>query len=251
MPVPAPLNPEWLSWPIPDDPAFRKQWNLIIDFFLIHSPCRYQSNRRNDLTVNWGNQLWKVPRYLKRRLNQAVFGRDECRFYASKSKDAMENSVDEYSLDEHFYQNLERQLAVCVKQTSNGNSSVYMSFFYHLRNALAHARFGIGHDKQGRYVFVFEDISSCNKPENRIVSARGIVRIDSLIHIIEILNNGPDALPNIEQLILGLIEEGINTKKKICDELNLTESDWRTYINVLKVEGKVRPDKKKWKLAVE
>lgn len=47
---------------------------------------------------------------------------------------------------------------------------------------------------------------------------------------------------------LAAISDGINTKRKIKDELGITDKDWFTYSQVLKKEGKIEYSQQKWSI---
>ncbi len=95
-------------------------------------------------------------------------------------------------MQDEFYRNIDRQLAVFVRIRGDGNDSAWMSFFYHLRNAIAHGRFTVAVNSKGRQIFIFEDVKPTVKEGSQVVSARGVIEIDSLIRIIDIIKRGPE-----------------------------------------------------------
>ena len=225
-------------------------WLSIIDFFLLHSPCRYQSNQRYPLEKKWGTSPWLIPRFLKNPLNLAVFGSKDCNFIKVKRKKDLNDKLAALGLAYNFPSQIKTSVAAFTESTGNGNSSVYMSLFYHLRNALAHARFGFTKNNAGNLVLLFEDGTADYKTGDFELSARGAIEIRALQSIITIIENGPDCLPDIENQILAAIENGITTKKRIKDELGIGSDDWNTYSQVLRKEGKISYDqrKKHWSL---
>ena len=63
-------------------------------------------------------------------------------------------------------------------------------------------------------------------------------RLNSLVLAIDTIQKGPGKTVDIEEIILAAISEGINTKRKIKDELGITDEDWSTYSQVLKKKEK-------------
>lgn len=242
------VHPEWLDWPIPEDENTAKKLYQILNFFLIHAPCYGQSNRWNNIEGLWGPYPWVCKNYLKRRLNQAISGVDICILGNVDRKADLEDAFCKANLtEEGFYTYLDEQRVRCLR-ASGKNRNLYMSFFYHLRNALAHGRFAICESGKKGQVFIFEDGQVMKKEMAFSVTTRGVIYFDSLVNIIDVIKKGPDTKPDIEQLILQAIESGVNTKKTICKELEIQDNDWRIYIGCLRSEGKVNYKKNHWVL---
>ena len=123
-----------------------------------------------------------------------------------------------------------------------------MSLFYHIRNALAHGRFAFKTDTLERFVFIFEDGTVTSDGKEFDLTARGVIRLNSLVLAIKTIQKGPGKTVDIEEKILSAISDGINTKRKIKNELGITDEDWRTYSLVLKKEGKIECNKQKWSI---
>ncbi len=242
------IKPKWLLEDLPEEVITSSDWLKVLRFFVIESPCSGQSNRRKDICEKWGNAPWMPPRYLKIPLNLAVFGIRSSRFVKVGSKSKIEDALSKQDLLHNFPSKMESQRAVFTKANGKGNSSSYMSLFYHIRNALAHARFGLLKDKEGQFVFVFEDgrKREVQDKEQFELTARGIVRFGSLLKIIEVIESGPDAKPDIEEQILAAIDAGIDTRKKIMKELDISKEDWRIYSQILKREGRIDTVRQKW-----
>ena len=236
----------WIEENIPQEIAESREWHNILSFFLIHSPCKPQSNKRHAIEDIWGAKPWLSARYLKRQLNLAITGIDQCPLKKAKNSHELDSELSSANIDgQDFYLKPDRQIAVFTEISGNGNSSVYMSFFYHLRNSLAHARFGFTHNSKGEYVLIFEDGRSKGQ-DGFEVKARGLIKLESLSNIIETIEAGPSRLPDIESLILGAIENGINTKKKIIQETEIPKEDWAIYSQILRKEKKIISNNKKW-----
>ena len=123
-----------------------------------------------------------------------------------------------------------------------------MSLFYHIRNALAHGRFAFKTDTLERFVFIFEDGTVTSDGKEFDLTARGVIRLNSLVSAINTIQKGPGKTVDIEEKILAAISDGINTKRKLKNELGITDEDWRTYSLVLKKEGKIECNKQKWSI---
>lgn len=170
-------------------------------------------------------------------------------FLKVDKKSDLDPALEKQHLVDNFTRHIDRQAAVFTKAPNKGNSSTYMSLFYHLRNALAHGRFGFAKDSKGNIVFLFEDGSANQSLKTFELTARGIIHFDALLGIIRVIEDGPDALPDLESQILAAISCGINTKKKIKEALDLDDSDWRLYSQILRDEHKIASSKGKWLLA--
>lgn len=135
-----------------------------------------------------------------------------------------------------------------VKVNSKGNTSKYMSLFYHIRNALAHGRFAFKTDTLERFVFIFEDGTVTSDDKKFDLTARGVIRLNSLVLAINTIQKGLGKTVDIEEKILAAISDGVNTKRKIKDELCITDKDWLTYSQVLKKEGIIEFSQHKWSI---
>lgn len=238
------VNAPWIDARDSDTP-YAASINTLVDFFVTHSPCKYQSNKPYRLEEIWGLSPWSSERVLKRPLSRILFGSGEVRLFNENSKDKTEDRLRELGFaSDNFPKLADRQWAVYTRVGSNGNKSQYMSLFYHLRNAFAHARWAL---VDGGYL-AFEDGKAIGGRATFEVSARGILSLESLVELVGYLQDVPSEQSSIEKLILGAIGAGINTKKRIKEELKITENDWRTYSGVLSREGKICYFKGKWQL---
>ena len=231
----ATLRTSWLNEPLPPQILEDSSWMRIVHFFLIESPCPGQSNRKNNDIDKWAPAPWVGTRSLKTSLNQAIFSRRDVDVMLSVgSKKELEGACKKLNLDELFYENVDDQRMVFVKVNSKGNTSKYMSLFYHIRNALAHGRFAFKTDSLERFVFIFEDGTVASDCKKFNLTARGVIRLNSLILAIDTIQKGPGKTVDIEEKILAAISEGVNTRRKIKGELGITGKDWCIYSQVLK-----------------
>ena len=243
------LRTSWLTEPLPQQVLEDSSWMRIVHFFLIESPCPGQSNRKNNEIDKWAPAPWVGIRSLKTSLNQAIFSRrDVDVMLAVRSKKELEDTCKKLNLDELFYENVDDQRMAFVKVNSKGNTSKFMSLFYHIRNALAHGRFAFKTDSSERFVFIFEDGSVASDGKEFDLTARGVIRLNSLVLAIDTIQKGPGKTVDIEEKILAAISEGVNTKRKIKDELDITDNDWVTYSQVLKKEGKIEYNRQIWSI---
>jgi hypothetical protein len=99
----------------------------------------------------------------------------------------MEENLEKADLKDDFPSDLGRE-RICV---ADNKKNQFMSVFYHIRDAFAHGRFYIT-DYEEHKIFVMEDVSpsSGRKP----VSARMIVRKDTLLKWISLIENGEKTL---------------------------------------------------------
>lgn len=246
------LCPKWLDISLPDGVIVSEDWRLITQFFVFESPCFGLSYRRNECIRQWKPSPWVGNHSLKAALNQSIFGnKRKDNLIAVDSKAKLLSAIDECGLGDDNFQSLDDQRAAFVRYTSKGNSNKYMSLFYHLRNALAHGRFGLQTDSKNRWVLLFEDGVPKKKTQEFELTARGVIRLSSLVKAINTAKNGPAAKPDFEEKIIDSIRAGINTKKRIKEELEISEEDWRTYSQVLRKEGKISCRKQIWTCADE
>lgn len=246
------LHPAWLDSPLPDKVIAQSDWRLIIQFFLLESPCYGLSYRKNEYIRQWEPAPWVGNHSLKAELNQIIFGsKSRDYLFAADSKAKLSLVIEECDLGDRYYKSLGDQRAAFVRYSSRGNTSKYMSLFYHLRNALAHGRFGLQKDSRGRWVLLFEDGVPKNQSQEFQLTARGVIRLSSLVKAINTIKDGPAAKPDLEEKIIDSIRAGINTKKQIKEELGIGEEDWRIYSQVLRKEGKISSENQIWKCVNE
>lgn len=206
------LRTSWLNEPLPQQVLEDSNWMRIVHFFLIESPCPGQSNRKNNEIDKWAPAPWVGIRSLKTSLNQAIFSRrDVDVMLAVRSKKELEGTCKKLNLDEYFYENVDDQRMAFVKVNSKGNTSKYMSLFYHIRNALAHGRFAFKTDTLERFVFIFEDGTVTSDGKEFDLTARGVIRLNSLVLAIKTIQKGPgkrltSKRKSSQQLAMALIQ---------------------------------------------
>lgn len=189
MPVSSEYTPSWLD-PLPKGFLTSSEWERISTFFFIEAPCLYQSARRVAIESLWGEKPLSNGG-LKKILQEEILEKAPLLLKICEAKD-LEACLEKEGLQDDFYQNVDRQIAVFVKVKGNGNDGTWMSFFYHLRNAIAHGRFTVAKSSKGRKVLIFEDVKPAVKEGRQDVSARGVVEIDLLLRIADVIKRGPE-----------------------------------------------------------
>ena len=162
------------SWP--DD------FNRIFMFFVVHSPVFDQSSRCISLLDYGWTTPWRKPYSLRIQLNR-VSNSKNLLFSASKY-DLMDRELEKADLLEFPPTDLSSERACFY----NGKRAQYISLFYHIRNSLAHGRFNIIEDR-----IIMEDVSPRRKemaPGTKVCSARMVLRINTLIKWIELIEGG-------------------------------------------------------------
>lgn len=219
-------NPSWLEIPLPNSPKDKEHLHQLLDFFLVQSPCRFQSNRRRSIEDEWGIGGRLTDKSMKERLDAIVFD-GASNILIKDSKKNLVQIAAERNLGNDFYRHLDRQIAIFTQANNRGNTNTYMSFFYHLRNSLAHGRFAILNRTDGKQVFLFEDGQFGKSQEVFSLNARGIIELDSLLLIIDtVLHNPPEKI-DVEQLIFDTIKGGPKTKQEIIHHLQIDNSCWK------------------------
>ena len=243
------IHPAWLDNVVPPEYEDAGLYEIIL-FFVIHSPCNGQSAKSISLTERgWKAKPWYSPKYLKEKLDKAIFG-DNLRLLKmveSKAKLLLEiNSLD---LDDDFYFFFDKQRMLYSKISKSGCESEYMSLFYHIRNALAHGRLSMYPAKNDDITFVMEDGKQVGKESDDKfeVSARIIINKSSLLKVIELLKNPPKENDYSED-ILGAIKNGSCTKCKIMSEIGIDEYTYEKFIQALKLKNMIKFEHKQWKI---
>lgn len=149
----------------------------IIDFFQFHAPVPGQSARCKTLTEYGWTNPWKKPYWLNKQLRQMSSNYDL--LFTAKSLGYMEENLEKAD----FPSDLGRE-RICV---ADNKKNQFMSVFYHIRDAFAHGRFYIT-DYEEHKIFVMEDVSPGSG--QKTVSARMIIRKDTLLAWIDLIENG-------------------------------------------------------------
>lgn len=240
------LHPPWLDVLVPPDYEDEDLYRIIL-FFVIHSPCPGQSARGISLQKRgWKPKPWYSPPYLKDRLDRAIWGNDPPRLTMVESREALANKLLNHDMDDDFFCHRECQRALYVRVTAPGCSSVYMSLFYHMRNAFAHGRLAMYPGKDGDIIFVMEDGSENKQSKEHFeISARMVFKKSSLLKIIDVITDPPIEIDYTDD-ILRAISKGFYTKAAIMRELEMSETAYEHSMQRLKLQNKIEYKRNKW-----
>lgn len=243
------VHPAWLDTVVPPEYEDEGLYEIIL-FFVIHSPCNGQSAKGISLTERgWKIKPWYSPKYLKEKLDNAIFGDDLRLLKMVESKAKLLPEISSLDLDDDFYMHRDKQRMLYSKIGNSGCESEYMSLFYHIRNALAHGRLAMFPAKKGDITLVMEDGKQVGKESDDKfeVSARIVINKSSLLKIIELLKNPPKENDYSED-ILSAIKNGSSTKCKIMSEVGIDEYTYEKFIQVLKLKNMIKFEHKQWKI---
>lgn len=167
--------PTWLN-ELPCTLEERKEFQEIINFYVLHTPCEGISARAV-LPEDYG---WKENRKLNNALKK-VFVDGEKVLFVDTIPDLYDSleKVELYDFPEQV--DIER---ACIH---NGKGNQFKSLFSHLRNAFVHGRFNIEMLEDRAIVYVLEDFNKSKKQ----ITARMILKEQTLLKWIEIIVNGP------------------------------------------------------------
>lgn len=242
------VHPAWLDTVVPPEYEDEGLYEIIL-FFVIHSPCNGQSSKGISLTERgWKAKPWYSPKYLKEKLDKAIFGDNLRLLKMVESKAKLLPEINSLDLDDDFYMHRDKQRMLYSKIGNSGCESEYMSMFYHIRNALAHGRLAMYPAKNDDITFVMEDGKQVGKESDDKfeVSARIIINKSSLLNVIELLKNPPKENDYSED-ILGAIKNGSCTKCKIMSEVGIDEYTYEKFIQALKLKNMIKFEHKQWK----
>ena len=245
-------NPTWLETIVPPEYEDQALYEIIL-FFVIHSPCEGQSMRGISLAERgWKSKPWNSPKYLKEKLDIAIFGNESRLIKMVKSKADMLQQAEAMDFGDDFYNHRTKQRALYTHVKGKGCDSEYMSLFYHIRNALAHGRLAMYPAKGGDITFVMEDgKNNGSETDNKFeVSARIVINKSSLLNIIGVLKNPPEENDYSDDILIA-VENGCNTKSALIKELELNEQEYEKYIQLLKSRGLIKYEHKKWTMCTK
>ncbi len=241
------IHPTWLDTIVPPEYEDDALYEIIL-FFVIHSPCSGQSSKSITLTDRgWKPKPWYSPKYLKDKLDKAIFGEEPRLLKMVDSKPKILPEIASLDLDDNFYNHRDKQRMLYSKISIKGCESEYMSLFYHIRNALAHGRIAMYPYKENDITFVMEDGKKIGSDaEDKFeVSARIVINKSSLLRVIDLLKN-PPIENDYSDDILNAIRAGKNTKSMIMAEVGIDETIYEKFIQSLKLKGLIEYKYKLW-----
>lgn len=243
------IHPVWLDTVVPAEYEDEGLYEIIL-FFVIHSPCNGQSSKGISLNERgWKAKPWYSPKYLKEKIDKAIFGDKQKMIKMVDSKNKLLPEIKALDLEDDFFNHRKSQRALYVKISYKGCESEYMSLFYHIRNSLAHGRLAMYPAKNNDITFVMEDGKQVGKESDDKfeVSARIIVNKSSLLRVIDLLKNPPIENDYSED-IFNAIKNGNCTKNKIMEELDIDEYTYDKFIQSLKLKKLIIYEHKQWKI---
>ena len=246
----SPLRPTWLAdvTGVGYDDEF---WD-IINFYVLHSLCGGQSWKGHNLhdTYLWKVYPWQPTAYLKDKIIKAIWKDERPCLYMAEKRALFQGKIDGKNLDADFNLDTRNQRAGYVK-SSNGknNDNEIMSFFYHIRNGFAHGRYGMVPISDSDYMIFLEDGKA--EQEQFEVTARIVIKKSSLIAIKNIIIEGPEDEPNYAEEIIESIKRGNSSRKKIMEDIDISERVWEKESQKLKNAKRIIFENRKWRLVEE
>lgn len=175
-------NPTWLK-SFPEEYLFDNIYRNVLDFFVLHSPCKDLSVRSRSLNdfYHWSIP-WSKPFWLNKQLKECA--ENYKILFSAATYAQMEQELIKADLALNFPTNISKE-RICFY---NNKKNQFMSVFYHLRNSLAHGRFNIMCLENSEKVYILEDVSGREK--ERKVSARMIIKEKTLVNWMELIKGG-------------------------------------------------------------
>lgn len=175
-------NPQWLKWIAPNGFEDSDLYRIVI-FYVFHSPCPGLSAMGKSLEEYGWKTPWRQPFSLKRQLKQAASNYDL--LYAVDKYKKFEENLVASDLMENFPSTFQKE-RICFYHNKGAQ---FVSVFYHIRNAFAHGRLNIV-EADNECFFVLEDVLPPSKNGEKKLSARMIIKKQTLLNWIEIIEGG-------------------------------------------------------------
>ena len=172
----------WLKWIVPED-FYDYDLFRIVTFFVFHSPCKSLSSMGKSLEEYGWHTPWKKPYHLNKQLKQAstnfnlIFSANSCK--------NLSLALEKANLADPFPTEIDKERIAIV----NNKKNQFISVFYHLRNAFAHCRINMV-TVNNECTFILEDIVNKNDSQKCKLSARMIIKKQTLLNWINIIENG-------------------------------------------------------------
>ncbi len=156
----------------------------IISFYLIHTPVEELSSMSIPLSEYGWLKPWRKPVYLNKQLKAAASTYEL--LFSADTYDKLGDAINESEEASDFPTSLDIEYIVFYDCKKNQ----FISVFYHIRNALAHGRFRICNDSDGNRVVVMEDVVKMSNNSTCKLSARMVIRVNTLLAWISIIKAG-------------------------------------------------------------
>lgn len=186
---------QWLHTLVGKD-FYDESFYRIVDFFVLHSPCKISSYSPKTLeSLGWVNP-WQSSRF--RNAFDEIMGVEEgISFLYHDAKNHMTEMWDTLERDKFF--EVDGNAFVVIIRAGEGNPR--MDILHHIRNAFAHGRFAVVRDHNEYYIFM-EDVSKINGLSGLYVTARMCIRKSSLISLVEFFEKKGDRARELSSLFL-------------------------------------------------
>lgn len=168
-------------------------YHRIIEFFVLHSPCKISSYTPYTLeSLGWKNH-WQSSSF--RKIFDEVAGfvdGDTYRYHDSKNHFLKMWNDTDYS----EFVGVKKEFAVFIYA---GETNPRMDLLHHIRNAFAHGRFTvIKHDKE--YYIYFEDVTEMRNIKGLVVTARICLKKTTLIEWLNIFEKKSEKAKSMTSL---------------------------------------------------
>lgn len=156
-----------------DDGLYR-----IVDFFVLHSPCKVSSYSPKTLeSLGWANP-WQSSRFRAAFDEIAGLNENNTFFYNESKNHLIENWN---MLGKEVFFEVNGEYAVI---THAGESNPRMDLIHHIRNSFAHGRFSVIRD-HGEYYIFFEDVDTIKSLTGLYVTARMCFKKSTLLQWVD------------------------------------------------------------------
>ena len=144
---------------------YDEEYYRIIDFYVLHSPCKVSSYSPRTLeSLGWKNP-WKSKTF-RDTFDMVPGFREGENFRFHESKNHFLEMWNDYGLKDFF--SSEEEFAIYIYA---GESNPRMDLLHHIRNAFAHGRFSCKKINR-EYYFYFEDVTEIKRLTGLFVTAR-------------------------------------------------------------------------------
>ena len=185
----------WLKTKIGKD-FYDDDYHRIIEFYVLHSPCKVSSYTPCTLeSLGWKNP-WKSSRF--RNAFDVVPGFIEAdTFRHHESKNHFKEMWEDAGWGE-FFSIEEKEFAIFVYA---GESNPRMDLLHHIRNSFAHGRFSVIKKNREYYIY-FEDLGQISGVGSMVVNARICLKKSTLVTWLNTFEQKTDAAKELSSLYL-------------------------------------------------
>lgn len=184
---------QWLHAVVGKD-FYDADFYRIIDFFVLHSPCKVSSYSPRSLeALGWKNP-WQSSRF--RSAFDGILGLVENTTLLHQEAKSHFQEMWISLGKEDFFTAGGSTYAVVVHA---GESNPRMDVLHHIRNAFAHGRFAVKRDHNEYYIFM-EDVGTINTLSGLYVNARICLKKSDMITLLEFFEKKSNEAKNLSSL---------------------------------------------------